>query len=96
MKLRNLQQFLSLNIEDSAMNKTLTSISHWVKILNQTDSFETSSEKDIATLEKLSALKVVSLKKRGGSAKASITKEGEELYIDFFKHGYYNEGIFKT
>ena len=91
MKVRDLNNLFALEMSDVQLNKTLTSLSHWVRTIRKTEEFEASEEKDQQAVEKLALLKIATIKKQGDTLKARITEEGKELYLDFFKLGYYGQ-----
>jgi len=91
MKVRDLNNLFGLDMNDVQLNKTLTSVSHWVRTLRKTKEFEAAEEKDKKALEKLALLKLATLKNQGETMKAKITEDGKELYLDFFKLGYYGK-----
>lgn len=92
MKVRDLNNLFGLDMNEVQLNKTLTSVSHWMRTLRKTEEFEAAEEKDKKALEKLALLKLATLKNREGEiVKAKITEDGKELYLDFFKLGYYGK-----
>lgn len=95
MKVRDINDFLGLDMNEMQKTKTLTSISHWVRKIRKAKELEVTEDKDKKALDKLELLKIVTLKKvkKGKIYKAKITEEGKELYIDFFKHGYYPQDL---
>lgn len=89
MKLRELKNFLELQVEESQVTRLLSSYSHWINAIFQAKEFATSDQKDIETLKKLSELKVIDVKEEKGQLIASLNKSGRQLYQEFYGHGYY-------
>lgn len=93
MDVRQLKTILEERNPGGNANKQLTTISHWVKRIFDSDKgkHEAGDITEVDTLQKLADLGIVQMKK--GSEKglilAELTKEGRELYMDFMKLGYY-------
>lgn len=89
MKIRNLVSVLELEMKDKEVTRVLTSISHWVSAIFKAKEYVVGNPKDVAMLRRLETLKLVSLSEKRGQLSAILTKEGQELYQDFYGHGYY-------
>ena len=74
------------------MRLVWTLVSHWVRLVRKSEKVEVTEKKDKKALELLVHLKIITLTK-GNTYKAKINEEGKELYVDFFKHGYYPQDI---
>jgi predicted methyltransferase len=85
MKVRELKNFLELNMPEQQITKALTSFSHWVAAVFQAKEYVVGNPGDMEMLRKLERLGIVEIKKE----KAALTKRGKELYHDFYSHGYY-------
>ena len=92
MKVRDLKNQLENTTDKGSINKHLTSISHWLKRIFDSDKgqYATKDFNEIDTLENLANFGIVSLKKGGGDTiVAELTKDGRELLQDFTGLGYY-------
>jgi len=89
MKIKNLLTVLELEMGNKETTKTLISTSHWVSAIFQAKYYVVGNPKDIRMIRKLEVLGIVKMRKRGQEVVATLTKEGRELYQDFYKHGYY-------
>ena len=92
MKVRDLKNELEKNTDKMKVNKHLTSISHWIKRIFDADKgqYVTRDFNEINTLETLTGLRIISLRKGSGDdIIAELTEEGRELFRDFTGHGYY-------
>ena len=89
MKVRELKNFLELQLDESQVTKTLNGYSHWIAAIHKAGEYVTSNPKDTQSLKRLEDLKVVELKEVKGQLVATLTKSGRELYQDFYGHGYY-------
>jgi len=89
MNVRELRNFLELQVDESVVTKTLNTYSHWMAALFTAKDYMTSNPKDAVTLEKLKTVGVIELRVDKGQYIARLTKSGRALYQDFYGHGYY-------
>lgn len=89
MKVRELKNFMELNMEERRITAVLSSYSHWVNAIFQAKEFITNNPKDMQSLKKLEDLKIIEIQEQKGQFIATLTSSGRELYQDFYGHGYY-------
>jgi methionine aminopeptidase len=92
MKVRDLKTELEKNIDKAKVNKYMTSVSHWIKRIFESDKgrYVTRDFNEIDTLETLAGMDLISLRKGDGdNIIAELTDSGRELHQDFTGHGYY-------
>lgn len=89
MKVRELKNFLELQMDETQIIPVLNSLSHWVNAIFQAKEYVTSNPKDAQSLRKLQELKVVEVREEKGQTIVTLNKAGQELYQDFYGHGYY-------
>lgn len=90
MKVRDLKEMLEKS--GSGNSRALTSVSHWVKKVFESDKgrYTTMDLIEVGALENLAGLGIVSLEKGDDdNIIAELTKEGKELMRDFTGLGYY-------
>lgn len=89
MKVRELKNFLELNMDERLITQALTGYSHWINAIFQAGEFVSGNEKDIKNLKSLEELKLIDLTEKAGKMVAVLNKSGKQLYQDFFGHGYF-------
>lgn len=89
MKVRELKNFLELQMDEARVGKLLTAYAHWISALFAAKEYVVGNPKDQATLRKLEELKLVVLDEEKGQLVARLTPQGRTLYQDFYAHGYF-------
>lgn len=85
MKVRELKNFLELNMPEQQITRALTGFSHWIAAIFKAEEYVIGNPKDMEMLKSLEDLKLVEIRGK----KAVLTKGGKQLYQDFYGHGYY-------
>ena len=88
MKIRQLKDSLLVAMTESEAERVLTSISHWVRTLKVVG-YPEAKPADIAALERMEKLRIITMERKGSKATVSLTKDGIELYQEFLSRGYY-------
>lgn len=89
MKVRELKNFLELNMDEAKAGSILKTYSHWLAAIFQARRYVTTNPNDLGTLKSLEILELVKLGDKKGQVLVMLTKKGKDLYFDFKKRGYY-------
>lgn len=89
MKVRELKNFLELQMDEPKARDSLNRFSHWITAIFQAKEYVTSNPKDVTMLERLKDLNIISLRVEKSQYIAELTSVGRKLYQDFYAHGYY-------
>lgn len=88
MKVRDLKNTLNIVMDETKVDGMLTKISHWTKKLSA-GPYTTANPTEQRNLSNLEDLKIVTLKEEGLQSTVELTKDGKELYQDFFNMAYF-------
>lgn len=89
MDVDKLEEMLKELIGEQDVKPWIKIIAHWTKKIKKDETYTTKDEGEIKTLKKLQDMRIFDVSFSDGEARASLTKEGDELSKDFFKKGYY-------